>query len=141
MQTTRYTYTEFSSNNRIYNVAIGSSSGDLYYLGVGNDGTYDYATMLRENINGTQNWKMGYQDITPVIKSLAIDPTESYVFFADDHNSYYVLIQVHAANGSSYNFAQFSTILSIQPYYKIFFDSQGSYVYITGVDTNNDNYL
>ena len=55
VQTKRYTYNESFSRSRLYNASIGSVNGDVYYLGIGNNGTYDYATLLREGVDKVEN--------------------------------------------------------------------------------------
>ena len=131
-----YSYSEFTAMSRLYNVAIGPTSGDMYNLGIGNDGSQDSAMLKRETVDGTSVWVFAYPDISPVDKSLAVDPTETYVFFTDLQSSYCLMAQVFAANGTVFNYAQFSTIISRQPYYKIYFDSAGDYLYLSLVDSD-----
>ena len=140
-ETDAYSYTLFTSMNELYNVAIGSVTGDIYSLGIGNDGSQDYSVLKRETVDGATSWEYSYQDITPVDNSFGVDPTETYVFFTDRQASYCLLAQVYADNGAVYNYAQFSTLLSRQQFFKIHFDSAGSYVYLSLIDSGYNSHF
>ena len=135
-ETGKYSYTLFTSMNELFNVAIGSVSGDIYNLGIGNDGSQNYAVIKRETVDEVTVWEYGYQDITPVDNSLAVDPTETYIFFFDQIDLLGLFIQVYAENGTVYNYGQLSTVRSRQKFFKIHFDSTGSYVYLSLVDSD-----
>ena len=135
-ETDKYSYTLFTSINELYNVAIGSVSGDVYTLGIGNDGSQDYAVLRRETVDEVTAWEYAYQDITPADNSLAIDPTETFILFFDVENLLGLLVQVYANNGTVYNYAQFSTVRTRQKFFRIHFDSTGSYTYLSLVDSD-----
>ena len=135
-ETDTYSYTLFNTTNNLYTVTIGSVSGDIYSLGVGNDGSQNYAVLKRETVDEVTTWEYAYQDIYPVDNSLGVDPNETYVFFLNHQSSYCLLAQIYSANGTVYNYAQIPTVLPRQQYYKIHFDSVGNYIYLSLVDVN-----